>query len=231
MELSGTNIPCNIAKPHALCAPHIPWLYSDSNLSRIYSWAIIGRKWNRFFLVNCLTRHLAVLLSSILCAESQTEHRLLEIQARQLYHSPIHGTYPLNHSAQTVELWVQPIIKQLVHSGVIYPSLVFCKCLTLCYSWNIAKEMANFYILLSTDFVWGHHEDIMQIEYEMENLPVIQEWMLWKSTHPRDLSTQCLSLSPVNLLLPCHGMCFRSYLGQRIARQIFFTKSLWHYIK
>ncbi len=39
----------DIPKPHAPCGLHIPCLYSDSKLSRIYSWAIIDRKWNRFF--------------------------------------------------------------------------------------------------------------------------------------------------------------------------------------
>ncbi len=42
----------DLAKPHAPCrqhVPHLPWLYTGSELGRIYSWAIIDRKWDRFF--------------------------------------------------------------------------------------------------------------------------------------------------------------------------------------
>ena len=39
----------DIAKPYAPWGQHILKLYSDSELGRIYSWAFIDRKWNRFF--------------------------------------------------------------------------------------------------------------------------------------------------------------------------------------
>ena len=39
------------ARPHAPWGQHIPQVYSDSELGRIYSRAIIDRKWNRFLLL------------------------------------------------------------------------------------------------------------------------------------------------------------------------------------